>query len=444
MYLTERHSIKKRHNKALFVTVDSVCYASKNLYNAANYIISQANHISYRLKQGEILESWEKEFIKKLNCAIKNYNEARPDKKPLAYIDEKNGIIANAYFLSWYLKNTREYKALYSTCSQMCIQTICKNWKSYYMSLRAFSQGKLHGFPSHPGYLDKVSGRNWINLTYQNIHIDDNSLVHFPKFLGDLTVKALHRNIKQARIITRNNKIVIELIYEKEVPVPKPITSNARTMGIDLGVNNLAAVASNTEVTSFIISGRPLKSMNQWFNKERARLTAIAKVTNHTYKTKRLQRLSERRNNKVKDAMRKVSRYIVNFAKLNNIDLIVIGHNKDWKQDVNLDYKKHSTQNFVSIPFNILISMIQYKAELEGISVRVVEESYTSGTSYLDNELPSIANYDKSRREHRGLFISNTGIPINADINAAYQMMKKADISVPIKLDGSIPRINVA
>ena len=122
--------------------------------------------------------------------------------------------------------------------------------------------------------------------------------------------------------------------------------------------------------------------------------------------------------------MHKASRTVIRTALENRTGTIVIGKNSGWKQEVSMGNR--TNQNFAGIPYNQLIEMIRYKAVLAGIRVIVTEESYTSGTSYLDEEQPVKKNYDKSRRIHRGLFRSNKGMLINADVNAAYQIMKKA------------------
>ena len=146
--------------------------------------------------------------------------------------------------------------------------------------------------------------------------------------------------------------------------------------------------------------------------------------------SERMDRLTEKRNAKVDDYLHKASRKIINYCVDNQINTIVIGKNKEWKQKS--DIGKKGNQNFVQIPFARFIEMIQYKAEEQGIAVVMTEESYTSGTSFIDNEQPVKENYDKSRRIKRGLFKSNNGILINADLNGAYQIMKKA---VSIKWD---------
>jgi putative transposase len=139
-------------------------------------------------------------------------------------------------------------------------------------------------------------------------------------------------------------------------------------------------------------------------------------------------RITDKRDSKFIDYLHKSSRYIINWCLTNNIDAIIIGQNKGWKQKVNL--KSQTNQNFTQIPFAKFIQMIQYKAEERGIAVILTEESYTSGTSFIDNEEPTKEFYDKSRRKYRGMFKSNNGVLINADLNGAYQIMKKV---VPIK-----------
>lgn len=139
--------------------------------------------------------------------------------------------------------------------------------------------------------------------------------------------------------------------------------------------------------------------------------------------SKRMDRLTEKRNGKIDDYLHKSSRYIINYCEKNDIHTIVIGKNKEWKQNSKLS--KRVNQNFVQIPFARLIEMIQYKAEEKGIAVILTEESYTSGTSFIDSEEPVKENYNKARRIHRGLFVSNNGIRINADLNGAYQILRK-------------------
>ena len=168
-----------------------------------------------------------------------------------------------------------------------------------------------------------------------------------------------------------------------------------------------------------------------------------AKKSNGKNRTKRLDKLTAKRNRKIKDYMHKASRKIVELAVSSDVGLIVIGANEGWKQKVHMG--NVTNQNFVSIPYKTLINMIEYKAKLEGIEVRIVSESYTSGTSFLDGQKPTKDYYDKSRRVKRGLFRSNNGILINADINAAYQMIKLGSTrAIPIKAGEQISKIKAA
>ena len=139
--------------------------------------------------------------------------------------------------------------------------------------------------------------------------------------------------------------------------------------------------------------------------------------------TKRMDRLTNRRNNLIDDLIHKASRKVINYALSYGTNTIVIGNNKNWKQNSKMSTKVN--QNFISIPHGKLIQQIVYKAKIVGINVITTEESYTSGTSFLDNELPIKENYNKNRRIYRGLFISNKGIRINSDVNGSLQIMKK-------------------
>lgn len=443
MILTEEHRIKKSKQRKLFKRIDDYCYSSKNLANTVNYIISQSLRISHKIKLGELLNSNEKSLIYRLNCGIREYNISRPGKPELKYIDENNGFIADAYFLSWYLKTKDVYKEMpYATCSQICIQEKCREWKSYYKAIQEFRKNpeKFLGYPKKPGYLDSKTGRGWLVITSQNFSVDEKGTVKMPGFLEDIHIKAKHKNARQIRILASDKKIKIQLMYEQK---EEKSGNKATVMSIDLGVDNLMTAVMNTADTPVIINGRPLKSINQFYNKKKSFLQETAKKSNHLDKTVRMERLTEKRNQKVKDYLHKASRKIVTLAKNHGVETIIIGNNSGWKQEVSMG--KKTNQTFVSIPYHMLIKMIIYKAGLLGIAVNVVSEKWTSGTSYLDGEMPNKKYYDKSRRISRGNFRSNDGKLINADVNAAYQIIKAAGINtLIIKEYEEVRRINVA
>ncbi|MCR5747216.1 MAG: transposase [Lachnospiraceae bacterium] len=443
MILTEEHSITYESQKDLFREIDHYCYLSKNLSNAVNYLVKQCYRIHRKLKLGEIPDSWEKGIIYHVNRALHQYNLSRSESKQLRYIDENNGFIADAYFLSYYMKKWDVYREMpYATCSQICIQEKCREWKSYFRSIREYRKhpDKYLGCPRTPGYLDPEHGRGRIVITSQNFSIDETGDVRMPGFLSGLHIKARHRNVRQIRIQTGYGLLRIQLMYEQKEAAP---INSPNVMGIDIGVSNLMAVSFSSDSAPVIINGRPLKSINQFYNKRKAFLQETAKRSNDRNNTHAMDRLTKRRNQKIRDYLHKASRKIIDLAQAENVGLIVIGNNTGWKQKVTLG--KTTNQNFVSIPYHILIDMIRYKATLAGIKVKVTRESYTSGTSYLDGEYPDDLHYDRSRRVNRGLFKSNTGLFINADVNAAYQIMKSEKLKdIPIKVREQITKINVA
>ena len=442
MILSEEHRIKKHNNKKLLHEIDDYCYKVKNLSNSVNYLIKQCYRIHTKIKNGKTLEEWEDELIRAINSGITEYNLGRSEVKRLRYIGADNGYIADAYFLSWYLKGTEVYKDVpYATCSQICIQEKCREWKSFYRATAEYGKDpkKFKEHPHVPGYLNPKTGRGSLVITSQNFKVDENGNVNMPKFLSGIHIRARHGNVRQICIKIFKNSILISLMYEKE---EKQICGT-KIMGIDMGVNNLIAAAWDSDDKPVIISGKPIKSINQYYNKAKAHMQKEAKVYNGKNSTKRMNKLTAKRNRKIKDYMHKASRKIVELAVSSDVGLIVIGANEGWKQKVHMG--NVTNQNFVSIPYKTLINMIEYKAKLEGIEVRIVSESYTSGTSFLDGEKPTKDYYDKSRRVKRGLFRSNTGILINADINAAYQMIKLGSTrAIPIKAGEQITKIKAA
>lgn len=390
----EKHIIKS--SNAFFSMLIDFCHKSKNLYNHANYLVRQA-------------------FTSQDNSKWIRYTEL--DK--LLKADEEYP----------------DYKEMPTAQSaQQILRLLDSNWKAFFASIKDWSKNKdkYLGKPKLPKYLKK-NGNFPVILTNQNCKLRNGSL-YFPKaFKGfTLTPKFIKKenfaSFQQIRIIPKRNRIIAELVYNTNVPEKK--SDNQRYIGIDIGVDNLATVCNNTGEKAFIINGKPLKSVNQYYNKKISHYREIAKRMNNSDYSKRMDRLTEKRNAKIDDYLHKASRYIIDYCLKYDIGTITIGKNKEWKQNVNLS--KRINQHFVQIPFARLIEMIEYKAEEYGIAVVTTEESYTSGTSFIDNEEPVKENYNKSRRVHRGLFVSNSGITINADLNGAYQILKKV---VPIKWD---------
>jgi putative transposase len=365
----------------MYRIIHELAYKSKNVYNLANYFIRQ-------------------EFIK--NKKWIRYNE-----------------------LDKIMQQHDCYYELGSQCSQQILRVLDKNWMSFFKAIKDWNKNKHKylGRPKLPKYKNKESGRNLIILSNIMFKVIDSKLKISWKPLNKLTVNSkITRKPMQLRIIPKGSNYVLEIVYEVECDDLKP--DNKKYIGIDLGVNNFATVVNNTGLKPFIINGKIIKSINQYYNKKLAEIKSELKLKNNKHWSNKLDRLNIKRYNKIKNYMHKSSKYIINYCLNNNINTIVIGKNNKWKQNVKIG--KKNNQNFVGVPYEVFINQVIYKAEFYGINVIKTKESYTSGTSFLDNEKPVKKNYDISRRIKRGLFQSNKGILINSDINGAYQIIKKA------------------
>ncbi len=374
----EQIQIRRSHN--LYDYCDKLSFASKNIYNYANYIIRQ-------------------EFIN--NSKWIRYND-----------------------LDKLLKAHETYKALPAQTAQQTLRLLDKNWKSFIASIKDWSKNKdkYLGRPRIPTY-KKKDGRNIVIFTYQQCKIV-NEYITFPK--TDLTLKtSINDNLKQVRIIPKGSIYLVEVVYEKEIKVtPKPTKNIA---GIDLGLDNFATLTNNIGIKSIVINGKSIKSINQYFNKRKAELMGFVGdrgISN------RIERLTLKRNNKVKDFLHKSSRFIVDWCIKEKIDTLIIGNNRNWKQEINLG--KRTNQQFIGIPYEIFIKQVNYKCEEAGINFFETEESYTSKASFIDMDEVPIYKKDNEttysfsgKRIKRGLYRSLNGILINADVNGSYNIIRK-------------------
>lgn len=382
----EKHIIKKSH--PIYSMFCEYTHLAKNLYNHANFLV-----------RNEFVTTGKWLRYQDLNKILR---------QDVDYPDYANMMAAQS--------------------AQQTLRLLDNNWKSFFNSIKDWSKnkGKYAGKPKLPKYKPK-DGKMVFILTNQQVRLKGN-LLHFPKSFQGFTVKPIcvqldnFKKINQVRIVPNNQVFCVEIVYSISVN-DALLQDNGRYMSIDLGLDNLATVVTNTGLNPVIVNGKGLKSNNQYYNKKKSHYQKVAKQMNNKYYTNQLYRLTRKRNSKIDDSLHKVSKFIVTSAISNDIRTIVIGNNKDWKRDVSLG--KRVNQSFVTIPHQKLIEKIIYKARNVGINVILTEESYTSGTSFLDGERPHKEFYDKKRRKHRGLFVSNQCIKINADVNAAYQIMKK-------------------
>lgn len=374
----EQIQIKHGHN--LYNYCDRLSFASKNLYNYANYIVRQ-------------------EFIN--NNKWIRYNE-----------------------LDKLLKTHETYKALPAQTAQQTLIVLDKNWKSFIKSIKKWCKNKsgYWGRPKLPKY-KKKNGRNIIVFTYQQCKIV-NGYITFPK--ADLILKtSIKDNLKQVRIIPKGSIYLVEVVYEKEITTtPKPTKNIA---GIDLGLDNFATLTNNIGIQPIVINGKNIKSMNQYFNKRKAELMSY--VQNRGI-SNRIKKLTLKRNNKINNFLHKSSRYIVNWCIAKEIDTIVVGNNRNWKQEINLG--KRTNQQFIGVPYEIFIKQLKYKCREAGINFILTEESYTSKASFIDmDEVPVYKEGEENKyffsgkRIRRGLYRSFNSILINADVNGAYNIIRK-------------------
>lgn len=322
----------------------------------------------------------------------------------------------NEYELTGLFAEYKEenYTALPAQTSQQIIKLMFKNIKSWQKARKEYTKhtDKFLGRPKLPKYKKETSV---IIFTSQQIKVKE-GFIHFPKATKLPALKTKTEKPIQVRVIPDSDHFIVEVIYNKQEKETQ--TYNGNWMGIDLGLNNLASVS--TKNTGTIYNGKPLKSINHFYNKRKSKLQSY--LPENTHQSKRINRLTFRRNNKVENYIHQVSYKIIKQATDENITKIIIGNNKNWKQEVNLG--KKTNRNFVSIPHSSLIEKIKYKGLMEGIEVLITQESYTSKCSALDSE--AIQKHEKyvGKRKKRGLFVTAEGMLINADSNGSLNIAR--------------------
>ena len=395
MYLTVKQQVKHL-SKEDYRTLRELCHTAKNLANEAIYNVRQ-----YYFAEGEFLKY------------------------------EKNYTL---------LKNSPNYKLLNSNMAQQILKEVDGSFKSFFGLIKLAKQGKYafkdcklpHYFPKD-GYTTLVIGfvrlnGNKLVLPFSNSFKKSHPSVEItiPPVLQD-------KKIKEIRIIPKAKARFFEIqyIYEAECSQRNLNTNNA--LALDLGVNNLVTAVSS-QGKSFIIDGRRLKSINQWFNKENARLQSI-KDKQHFGKrtTNRQKAIARDRNNKVNDYMNKAARQVINYCVAHDIGTLVAGYNETFQCSSRIG--RQNNQNFVNIPYGQLRGKLEYLCELNGIVFVKQEESYTSKASFWDKDDIPVYNADNpkeypfsGKRVHRGLYKTASGQTLNADVNGALNIMRKSNV----------------
>ena len=375
MHLVEKHKIYKSHPS--YSKLDDMSRKANNLYNQCVYFAKNSENLF--------------EDLKNLDKVMKSF----PDEHD----------------------NYRSFG--YASCAQQITRLFHQNLRSYFASIKDYKKNpaKYTGRPNFPKFR-KSNDRFQVIFTNQSAKLVGNIITIASRtFENKLSITLRTNSAKklcQVVFAPRNDYFLVYAFYEVEQTISQ---NSNKVASIDIGLKNLATVTFS-EQDEPILYRSDLVKINKDFNRLDADYKSILKKTQNKYTSKRRKRFSEKYSGLIEDRLHKISRTIVNDLSHRGVSTVIVGKNTGQKINNKL-------KNFVQVPLFRLIEMIKYKAKLAGITFIQVNESYTSGTSFLDNELPTKEYYNSNRRKFRGLFFSNTLKRINADVNASFQIMKK-------------------
>ena len=401
---TEMHIIKE--SDPIYTWILKECFRSKNLYNRALYVYRQA----FTGKHDNIPEF--KDII--------NHDKFIAS---FALVNRLNELKDND-FCSMMKKNG----------AQQIVFQVDRTMKSWFAALKSYKKdpSKFRGRPRIPSY-KKKDELNCLTYTTADAKLQKDGTINLRRDIK-LPIHTNLSSFQQVRLVPKNGHVQVEIIYNKEITDSS--LDKTRAIGIDLGLNNLMAITSNIGNISNLVNGRPLKSVNQYYNKRKAHLISLLEK-GKLKSSKRLRRLEMKRMLKIKDYLHKTSRRVVELMEQNNIGTCFIGHNKNWKQEVEMG--KKNNQNFISIPYSLLINLLRYKIEEKGGVLVELNEVYTSKCSFLDNEEVCKHESYKGKRVKRGLFLSGSNKTLNADINGSLNILKRG-IGFSFKVENEIFR----
>ena len=384
------------------------------------------------------LTKYEYNILRDLSRTAKNLaNEAIYHIRQHYFTEKKYLRYEQVYKL---LKNSLNYKKLNSNMAQQVLKEVDGSFKSFFGLLNLAKKGdysckdcKLPHYLPKDGYATLVIGFVRVNgnkliLPYSNMYRKTHAPLEIkipPMLVG--------KHIKEIRIIPKFESRFFEIHYVYEAECIQRTLNKNKALGLDLGVNNLVTAATN-DGKSFIIDGRKLKAINQWFNKENARLQSIKDKQGFKKRTTNRQKLlADKRNKRVNDYMSKAAKYIITYCIKNDIGILVLGYNETFQRNAHMGRKNN--QNFVNIPFGKLYSKLQYLCELNGIVFVPQEESYTSRASFWDKDDIPVYSATNSQtysfsgnRMKRGLYKTKNGKQLNADVNGALNILRKSKV----------------
>ena len=337
------------------------------------------------------------------------------------------------------LKNSDNYKLLNSNMAQQTLKNVDQMFKSFFALIKLAKQGKYNfRHIKLPKYLPK---NGYANLIIGMINIKDDMILTIPysntfkkKYETKVQIKVPKvledKKIKEIQIISKFNARFFEIQYTYEIQEENIQLNTNNALAIDLGINNLCTCITNTG-KSFIVDGRKLKSINQFFNKQNAKLQSIKDKQNIKQQTKQQYLISRKRKNRVDDYINKTCRYIINYCIVNDIGALVIGYNQSFQNKTNLGRKNN--QIFTQLPFGKIREKLEYLCKRYNINYILQEESYTSKASFFDNDELPIYNMDNpqtyefsGKRIKRGLYQTKDGYLFNADCNGSLNILRKS------------------
>ena len=403
-----KFNIKKSHIDYKYIKTQLI--ESKEIYNFANYILRQlyfknSNKHKYSL----------------------NFIEEYPTLKELflKYIEENKQFSSLFYKIICEFSKLKQY-SINLKIVQNIVDKLKNDWTSYWKLLKMKNNKNYDKKINIPRYKKKYN-----LVEYNNQVISKKKLklgyIGTDKMEQGIKIANRHKELdcKCFRIYNKNDKILCELIYEKEII---ELEKNDRVASIDIGLENLFTIAFNYNKKGITIKGNKLKAINQYFNKIKSKLQSL--LPNKQYVSKFINQLLYKRTEQLRNYIGYYINKLIEILKTERISKLVVGYNKEWKQEINIGSKNN--QNFVSIPFRKILNILKYKLEDNGIEYKEQEESYTSKASYLDND--NIPIYKKEiekikfsgKRIKRGIYKSKQGKIINADLNGALNILKKS------------------
>lgn len=376
MLLIEKQIV--RPSNPLYKELDHLCFLSKNLYNSTLYTVRQH------------------------------------------YFNTSKYLTAFTVIKDFTKENQVDFRALPAVVARYTVQLVDQNMRAFFALIKKKKAGKYTEPVRLPKYLDTTCGRQVVHYHKLALSLKKEGFVKLAKSDIEFQTKVPKNEIQYLKLVPCGNHIKVLIGYCKTKAKQK--VTQKRIASIDIGQNNLMTVTSNV-FHPIIYNGKPVKSVNQFYNKIKAKEQSCLMKQNNVHWSKKLGQLSLWRENQIANYFHKVTHHFVNYCIANDIDTVIIGRNQQWKDSINLG--KITNQNFASIPFGQLYDLLKYKLELKGITYIETEESYTSKCSFIDKE--EITHHDSyvGRRVNRGLFRSKDGYKYNADINGSLNILRK-------------------